>query len=72
MSRYYSPEGGFYNLGKTLDSEFYCLKCFVLKSFQEPNTILYFTWFLCDSLFSKWLANNHNSPDNELPTSMFY
>ena len=24
---------GFYNLDKTLDSEFYCLKCFVLKSF---------------------------------------
>ena len=24
---------GFYNLDKTLDSEFYCLKCFVLKLF---------------------------------------
>ena len=33
MSRYYSPEGGFYNLDKTLDSEVYCLRCFVLKSF---------------------------------------
>ena len=40
MSSYHSPEGGFYNLDKTLDSEFYCLKCFDLKSFQEPNTIL--------------------------------
>ena len=26
MSRNYSPEGGFYNLDKTLDSKFYCLK----------------------------------------------
>ena len=26
---------GFYNLDKTLDSEFYCLKCFVLKSFRN-------------------------------------
>ena len=44
MSRYYSPEGGGggggCNLDKTLDSEFYCLKCFVLNSFQEPITIL--------------------------------
>ena len=31
---------GFYNLDKTLDSEFYCLNCFVSKSFQEPSTIL--------------------------------
>ena len=63
---------GFYNLDKTLDSEFYCLKCFVLKLFQEPNTILLFTWFLCDFLFSKWPANNRNSRDNEFPNSMFY
>ena len=39
MSWYYSPEG-FYNLDKTLDSEFYCLNCFVSKSFEEPSTIL--------------------------------
>ena len=26
MSRYYSPEGGLYNLDTTLNSEFYCLK----------------------------------------------
>ena len=31
---------GFYNLDKTLDSEFCCLKCFVSKSFQEQSTIL--------------------------------
>ena len=30
---------GVYNLDETQDSEFYCLKCFVLKSFQEPNTL---------------------------------
>ena len=38
MSRYYSPERGLtINLDKTLDPEFYCLECFVLKSFQEPS-----------------------------------
>ena len=35
MSRYYPPEGVFYNLDKTLDSEFYCLKCFVLNHFRN-------------------------------------
>ena len=61
MSRYYSPERGFYNLDKTMASGFYCLKCFVLKSFQEPITIVLFIWFPCDSLFSKWLVNNRIS-----------
>ena len=33
-------KGVLQNLDRTLDSEFYCLKCFVLKSCQEPSTIL--------------------------------
>ena len=38
---------GFYNLDKTLDSEFYCLKCFVLKSFQEPKNLFGLFVILC-------------------------
>ena len=35
MSRYYSPEGGFYNLDKTPDLEFYCFKCFVIRRLRS-------------------------------------
>ena len=30
----------FHNFNNTLDSEFFYLKCLVLKSFQEPSTVL--------------------------------
>ena len=44
MSRYYSPEGVFYNLDKTLNSEFYCLK---LILGTKHNSLIY--------LVSLWL-----------------
>ena len=51
MSRYYSPEGGFYNSDKTLDSEFYSLKCFKIISETKHNSLIYLVF--CDSLFFK-------------------
>ena len=51
MSRYYSPEGGFAIQIKIWIQNSIVLN--VIKSFQEPSTILSFIWFLCDSLFSK-------------------
>ena len=43
--------------------------CFKTISGKKHNSLIYLV--SCDS-FSKWLANNRNSRDNELPNSMFY
>ena len=38
MSKYYSPERGFYNLDKTLNSEFYCIK---ITLGTKHNSLIY-------------------------------
>ena len=42
MSRYYSPEGGFtIQIQLWIQNFIVLIKCLVLKSFQEPSTILF-------------------------------
>ena len=42
MSSYYSPERGFtIQSDKTLDSKFYCLKCFKIVLGTKHNSLIY-------------------------------